>query len=245
MRGMRSCPVLPRKAGRRCAFDRIGPVCSSDMRCADAIARVEGSFYRHDNNLPMNINHNVVQAVTAALALPISILAAVFTWQQLEIGREHNRLSVAPILQITPYLEGLGGKNGFYMTNEGLGPAVIKSFSVRSGGVAAEGFGADRWSEIIATTEANPACFGSGWPKGETTLRPGDEKPVLFLTKSAGSSACLAEMVKLAGGRAIDIEIGYESMYKEAKILRTDTRVASRAMQFWYRALVGRQGDAD
>lgn len=52
-------------------------------------------------------------------------------------------------------------------------------------------------------------------------------------------------MVKLAGGRAIDIEIGYESMYKEAKILRTDTRVASRAMQFWYRALVGRQGDAD
>lgn len=119
MRGMRSCPVQPRNAGRRCAFDRIGPACPSDLRC-DAIARVEGSFYRHDNKLPMNINHNVVQAATAALALPISILAAVFTWQQLEIGREHNRLSVAPILHITPYLEGIGGKNGFYMTNEGL-----------------------------------------------------------------------------------------------------------------------------
>ena len=187
----------------------------------------------------MRINQNVIQIAVTAAAIPVSIAAALFAWKQVELGREHNRLSVAPILQITPYAEGKGGKNGLFMTNDGLGPAIIKSFSIRSGGVVAEGFGANRWSEIVALTDANPLCFASGWPKGETALRAGAEVPLLVLTKADGMEACLLELIKLVGGRAIDIEVTYESMYEEKKTLRTDTRITSKALETLYHSLTG------
>jgi hypothetical protein len=72
---------------------------------------------------PMKFNHIAIQTISATLAVLISIIAAVFAWKQVEISRTHNQLSVMPILQITPYLEGKGGRNGLYLSNDGLGPA--------------------------------------------------------------------------------------------------------------------------
>lgn len=43
-------------------------------------------------------------------------------------AQKHNRVSVAPLLQLTPYAEGKTGKNGIYLSNVGLGPAVITGF---------------------------------------------------------------------------------------------------------------------
>jgi hypothetical protein len=147
---------------------------------------------------------------------------------------------VLPILQITPYLEGKGGRNGLYLSNDGLGPALIKGFSVASGGVTARGFESDRWAEVLATTEANPACFATGWPKGETTLRAGVEVPMVSTTKAEGMEVCYSELIKLVGGKPIEIEVQYESMYGEKKVLSANSRVFSRTLGTLYQRLTTR-----
>lgn len=187
----------------------------------------------------MSVNHTAIQSIASAAAVLISITAAVFAWQQVEVGRVHNRLSVTPILQITPYLEGKSGRNGLFLSNDGLGPAIVKSFEVRSNGITASGFGADRWDEIIATTAANPLCFGRGWPKGETTLKAGSEVPLVYVTKAEGAEGCMAELVKLVGGSAIEIEIGYESIYGEPKHLSANSKAVSRTLSNMYQMLTG------
>lgn len=183
----------------------------------------------------MKYSHLAIQSIAAALAVCISIIAAVFAWQQVGISRTHNQLSVIPILQITPYLEGKSGRNGLYLSNDGLGPAIIKGFSVRSGGVVASGFESDRWTEVLATTVANPACFATGWPKGETTLKAGIEVPLVFATKAEGAEVCLVELVKLIGGNPIEIGIEYESIYGEKKHLAANSKVFSKTLDALYR----------
>ena len=192
----------------------------------------------------MTTHHNIIQSSAAAAAVLISLAAVFFTWSQLQDSREHNRISVRPILQITPYLEGAGPdkRNGIYLSNDGLGPAIIKSFSVKSSEVVASGFGPDRWAEIIATTEANPLCFASGWPKGETAIRAGTEVPLVYLTAAKPiSDLCMAEVIKLIGGKAIDIEVAYESIYEQAWHLKADSKIMSRSLDLQYRTLTNQR----
>lgn len=188
----------------------------------------------------MSVNHNVIQSIAAAAAVLISIVAAIFSWRQVEIGREHNRLSVVPILQITPHLEGGSGRNGLFLSNDGLGPAIVTSFSVRAGGVVASGFGSDRWSEIFAATDANPSCFATAWPKGEATLRAGSEIPLVYVTKAEGSEGCITELIKLVAGTPVEIEIDYKSIYSESKRLSASSKVLSKTLDKLYQLLVGR-----
>lgn len=188
----------------------------------------------------MTWNHHAIQSITAAFAVVVSVTAALFAWKQVDVAQTHNRLSVMPVLQITPYVEGPGGRNGLYLSNDGLGPALVKSFSVQSGGMVASGFGADRWWEVLANTAADPVCFGSGWPKGETTLRAGSEVPLVFVTKAKEGGICQAELIKLVGGNPVDMTVGYESIYGEAKTLRADSRVLSKTLDGLYRALTKR-----
>lgn len=183
------------------------------------------------------MNHARIQSIGTVSAVCISIFAAVFSWQQVEISRVHNRKSVEPILQITPYMEGKGRRNGLYLTNDGLGPAILKGFSVKSGGVVASGFGSDRWFEVLATTVSLPACFATGWPKGEVALRPGIEIPLVSLTNAEGTEICGLELVKLIGGKPIEIRVQYESIYGEPKMLTADSKVVSRTLDALYKKL--------
>jgi hypothetical protein len=132
-------------------------------------------------------------------------------------------------------LEGKSGRNGIYLSNDGLGPAIIKNFSVKSGGVVASGFESDRWTEIIATTAANPLCFGTAWPKGEVALKAGLEIPLVFITRAEGAEICYAELIKLVGGNAIDISVEYESIYQEKQVITRNQKVFSRTFDALYK----------
>ena len=54
----------------------------------------------------MKLDQSAVQTFVGLLAFFISIVALFFSWQQVEISRKHNRLSVVPILNVTPFAEG-------------------------------------------------------------------------------------------------------------------------------------------
>lgn len=173
-------------------------------------------------------------------AVLISIFAAGFAWEQVNVSRIHNQKSVAPILQITPYMEGKGRRNGLYISNDGLGPAIIKDFSVKSGSIVANGFSSDRWAEVLATTIANPICFATAWPKGETVIRAGTEAPLIYITNAEGADLCMLELIKLIGGNPIQITIDYESLYGEKLHLSGDSKISSKTIDKMFQAITSR-----
>lgn len=145
----------------------------------------------------------------------ISMAAAFFSWQQLEVSRDHNRRSLRPVLQLTPWAEGEGGKNGLYLTNEGGGPAFLTNIEVHAGQHVFAGLGRDEWAAALNAISVNNKCFGGGWPQPATALRAGFDRELLRLKRSVGDPACFTEMVKLAGGPGLKIAIEYESIYGE------------------------------
>lgn len=188
----------------------------------------------------MEKRNSRLSVVLSAVALVVAIAAAYFAWMQVDVSRVHNRLSVMPILQLTPYLEGPGGKNGIYLSNDGLGPAIIEGFSVKVGEVVASGFEEDRWSEMLGMTEALPDCFAAGWPKANTALKASAEESLIRITQADIRSTCYGEMVKLVGGRPLEIRVDYRSMYGEKKQLVADSRIVSKKLEKLYRALVSK-----
>lgn len=175
----------------------------------------------------------VFAAFAAALA---AIFAAVFAWKQVELSREHNRLSVMPILQVTPYLEGKGKRNGLYLSNDGIGPGILKGFSVKSAGVTATGFESDRWPEILSANHLSLDCFAMAWPKGEAALKVGYETPLLALSNAELLRPCLIELIKLVKDPLVEVRIEYESIYGEKKYFTTNSKISSSAVdELWKR----------
>jgi hypothetical protein len=67
----------------------------------------------------------------ASIALIISIGALIVSSWQYSAQIEHNKLSVKPHMAVTYILEsGKRERNGIYVSNPGLGPAIIKTVSV-------------------------------------------------------------------------------------------------------------------
>lgn len=188
----------------------------------------------------MNLSHPVIQTIIAVLALCISIIAATFAWQQVEISRVHNKLSVTPLLYITPYAEGKSGRNGLYVSNVGLGPAIINNFSVKAEGVVASGFESDRWPEILTALHINPTCFATGWPKRQSAVKAGDELLLLNITKADGADACFTEIIKLIGGKGVELTIGYESIYGDKKLVSENSKINSTSVQRLHQQLFGK-----
>jgi hypothetical protein len=188
----------------------------------------------------MKLPRITVQNVVAILALCISFAAAIFAWLQIEVSREHNRKSVTPILHITPYAEGKGGRNGIYLSNSGLGPAIIKKFSVKSGSTSANGFELDKWSEVLRASNVNSNCFATGWPKSDAAVRAGIEESLLYVTNSEYNGICNMELVKLIGGQGVEISIEYESIYGELRRVSASSKIKSESIELLYSNLFGK-----
>jgi hypothetical protein len=74
-------------------------------------------------------------AQISTLALIISVGALIVSTLQYRVVRKHYRLSVRPHVNFTFILEGgTAERNGIYLANLGLGPAIIKALSVEVGG---------------------------------------------------------------------------------------------------------------
>lgn len=166
-----------------------------------------------------------VRLLTTTLPLLISTAAAVFAWQQVEVGKDHNRRSVRPVLQVTPYVEGKGGRNGIYISNDGLGPAVLKGFAVGFDGQLVEKSELDRWASVLQAHGLNALCFATAWPRSGTVLKAGVDIPLLRVTSAQGPNDCALQMLKLISDRPLDIQIDYESIYAEPFRTIASTRV--------------------
>lgn len=147
-------------------------------------------------------------------AVVISIAAASISFWQLDLMREHNRLSVRPYLMITPHLTAK--KSGLYLSNEGIGPGIITSFTVRVGDEQFDGLGDSRWPAVLEKARLNPECFAKGWPTEGAAVRPGIDIAILEPTKSTQfGPLCLLQMSLFLQRNDVFVEMHYESLYKE------------------------------
>lgn len=156
-----------------------------------------------------------IELSASLFAVVISGVALGLSWWQLEISREHNRISVQPVIAITPYLEGPSGRNGVFLANQGLGPAKLTSFNVTVNGQTFEGLGRNQWPEVIRKAGSEPSCFKHGWPVYSSVLKAGEEE-VLLAPSLANLPGCKAIAILFQLQKDVNIEIGYESFYGEA-----------------------------
>lgn len=64
------------------------------------------------------------------LAVTIAGVALCVTFWQISITRRHNKLSVRPYLAFWTWHDGAANTYSLYLQNNGIGPALITSFSV-------------------------------------------------------------------------------------------------------------------
>ena len=161
----------------------------------------------------------------SAAAFIVSIAATWFAWQQLKAAKKHNRLSVTPKLQITSYAEA-GGRSGIYISNDGLGPAIVTNFIVRYEDNEWSGLGESRWGGILNAGGFDSVCFDTEWLPKELILKAGADDKLLGLRGPMSDDIlCRTEFVSITDTRPIDLEVHYESFYGDPQTLKASSRI--------------------
>lgn len=165
---------------------------------------------------------NHPERLISLAALVVASGALCVSLWQLNMARQHNILSVRPLLMVTPHFAGSGGKNGLYLTNEGIGLGRITSLSISVSGKSYTGLGANQWPSILRDMGLEPLCFSIAWPTKLAALRPGMEIEILGLSKKA-QPGCELALISFLTRKNVSIELHYTSLYEEEHVFSADT----------------------
>jgi hypothetical protein len=129
----------------------------------------------------------------------VAIVAVAFTFFQIRVGREHNRLSVRPRLVI--WLDTATDASGHHITtvvrNLGLGPAYVTKIEYLFKGVPVDIRDAD------AVQRAMHAAFGARWAKAWPLV---DLRGVLPIPKDGELALLKIETDSSTGSLNSDVE---------------------------------------
>ena len=156
----------------------------------------------------------------STLALCISVLAFIVSSLPYRAVTRHYRLSVKPHVNVIFYLEGgPNQRNGVYITNPGLGPAIIKAVSVEVGGKSYDAVNNNPWRNVLHDLAIMPTCFRYGLVQPESALKPGEEFALLNITHAnppvVDGRSCHIQLLRLLNTEGLKVRIQYESMYGE------------------------------
>jgi hypothetical protein len=174
--------------------------------------------------LPLNADAIVkyVTVVISLAALGVSFAAYHVASAQrdiarteLEVTRQHYRLSVRPRVRIVPYLEGPGYRNGIYIINVGLGPAIIKSVQIMDGSTTYQLTELRPLIQLLRNMHLNSRCFQKASPLVDSVIRAGEETPIIARTRRVDTD-CDIPVVSLVAKNSLRFKVAYESMYEEA-----------------------------
>jgi len=98
-----------------------------------------------------------------------------------------------------------------YLTNVGLGPAMLKNIRIKVGGQEFEGFGSSPISQALKAAGLNPKCFIRSWPKEDSWLKVGDNYPLMAAT-TAVMPGCYGDVIKLMTLVDMTIDVDYEDL---------------------------------
>lgn len=160
----------------------------------------------------------------------VAIIAVAFTFWQIRVAREHNRLSVRPRLVL--WLDSSTELDGHHTTtviakNLGLGPAYVRKIEYLFNGTAVD------VRDASAVQEAMHAAFGERWAKAWPLVDLRDVLPIpkdgelpLMKVQTDAAGASLSEDLEKLRQRFKTV-IEYLSPYDE--VLRVAGSAAGRA----------------
>ena len=162
----------------------------------------------------------------------VAIVAVAFTFFQIRVGREHNRLSVRPRLVI--WLDTATDASGHHITtvvrNLGLGPAYVTKIEYLFKGVPVDIRDAD------AVQRAMHAAFGARWAKawplvdlrGVLPIPKDGELPLLKIETDSSTGSLNGDVEKLR--ELFKTVIEYLSPYDE--VLKVAGSAASPGLPY-------------
>jgi hypothetical protein len=124
-----------------------------------------------------------------------------------------NKLLYRPYAIATPHFDDTGKKHGIYLSNAGLGPAIIKNMTVTVDGKEYSGLETSIWPRFTADMGLSQAgCFRTGWPLTGAVVKSGEEVP-LFTVSDFGAFDCMHQILQLLANKRIVLDITYFSLY--------------------------------
>jgi len=151
--------------------------------------------------------------ITAIAACLIALCALVVSILQVSLGREHDRLSVKPVFEVTEVsLEN--GEVGYILENNGLGPGIVRKFEVLFGPKTYE-LPTKQSEEILkqAVGLSDISTKVTVYTFVGRIIKSGERIPIISSNRSLLSDAELEKYQSVLDHLSFNIE--YESMYKE------------------------------
>ncbi|WP_406734394.1 hypothetical protein RJD39_21530 [Vibrio scophthalmi] len=161
------------------------------------------------------------ESVISFTSLAIALIAVFVTvWQGIET-REYNKNSLKPYLTAAPMLTGIEGKNGIYVTNDGVGPAFIKGAILTVNGKRFD-LSRNSWPSVYEYLGLEKLCHSESWFKNGSALKAGEKMTLLAPTAATISPRCPVEFVKLLSANQLELKIEYASVYDDSFVFQQE-----------------------
>ncbi|WP_211472507.1 hypothetical protein [Collimonas humicola] len=145
----------------------------------------------------------------------IAVASVFFTYRQSEMTKQHDRISVQPRITLTFQIDRKRDRQGWYMSNNGLGPAYFTGFQLFIDDMPIQSKFLGGWAEALKKLNVQVTCFSVATTPPRTSLSngPSVDEPLLRLN-TAQAGACDLEFAKLyAALNRIKVKIDYQSIY--------------------------------
>jgi len=161
------------------------------------------------------------EAIAGFSSVIIAVCALGLTFWQAKITRRHNKLSVTPHLTTWTQSEQVTGRYSVEILNNGIGPALIKSFSVQVDGQPIGGERSEPIEKALKVLFSQYAFQSSQAYMGCGYMMSPKETRALVTIQFLGPRFPKQEEVDQAMKRA-RLLIEYESIYGSKHVLDTD-----------------------
>lgn len=161
------------------------------------------------------------EAIAGFSSVVIAVCALGLTVWQAAITRRHNRLSVTPHLTTWTQSEQVTGRYSVEILNNGIGPALIKSFSVQVDGQPIGGEGPEPIEKALKVLFPQYSFRSSQAYMARGYMMSAKEARSLVAVEFFGERFPRQEEVDHAMKRT-RLLIEYESIYGDKRLLDTD-----------------------
>ena len=169
------------------------------------------------------------EAIAGFSSAVIAVCALGFTVWQAAITRRHNKLSVTPHLTTWTQSEQATGRYSVEILNNGIGPALIKSFSVQVDGQPIGGEGSEPIEKALKVLFPQYSFHSSQVYMARGYMMSPKEARSLVTVQFFGERFPGQEEVDHAMKRT-RLLIEYESIYGEKRLLDTDALRSNPAL---------------
>lgn len=144
----------------------------------------------------------------------IALISLVFAYRQTNISEKQSHVAVQPRITLTIQDDDARDRRGWYINNNGLGPAYFTNFQIFIDDQPIKSTERGGWTKALSALGVQAGCFGEAWTPSRTSLpagRDGEEALVRFHNRDPACTGQFDSFLRQAS--RIKVKIGYQSIY--------------------------------